>query len=64
VVRDFNADALGSLCPKYKGGRPPTFTLARRREIKKVAKAKPREYDMPFSTWRPGQADRVPGGRT
>ena len=51
VVRNFNADGFGSLCPKYKGGRPPTFTLAQRREIKKVAKAKPREYDMPFSTW-------------
>jgi transposase len=51
VIRNFNADGFGSLYPKYKGGRPPKFTLGQRREIKKVAKAKPAEYDLPFSTW-------------
>ncbi len=30
---------------------PPKFTLPQRREIKKIAKAKPIEYDLPFSTW-------------
>ena len=35
----------------YKGGRPPKFTLPQRREIKKIAKAKPAEYDLPFSAW-------------
>ena len=28
VIRNFNADGFGSLYPKYKGGRPPKFTLA------------------------------------
>jgi transposase len=51
VIRNFNADGFSSLYPKYKGGRPPKFSLAQRREIKKVAKAKPAEYDLPFSTW-------------
>jgi transposase len=51
VIRNFNADGFGSLYPKYKGGRPPKFTLAQRQEIKKIAKAKPAEYDLPFSTW-------------
>jgi transposase len=51
VIRNFNADGFGSLYPKYKGGRPPKFTLAQRREIKKIAKAKPAEYDLPFSAW-------------
>jgi transposase len=51
VIRNFNADGFGSLYPKYRGGRPPKFTLAQRREVKKVAKAKPAEYDLPFSTW-------------
>jgi transposase len=51
VVRNFNADGFGSLYPKYKGGRPPKFTLGQRREIKKIAKARPAEYDLPFSTW-------------
>ena len=51
VIRNFNADGFSSLYPKYKGGRPPKFTLGKRREIKKIAKAKPAEYDLPFSTW-------------
>jgi transposase len=42
---------VGSLYPRYKGGRPPKFSLGQRREIKKIAKAKPAEYDLPFSTW-------------
>ena len=41
LIRNFNADGFGSLYPKYRGGRPPKFTLGQRREIKKVAKAKP-----------------------
>jgi transposase len=51
VIRNFNADGFSSLYPRYKGGRPPKFTVARRREVKKVAKAKPAEYYLPFSTW-------------
>jgi transposase len=51
VIRNFNADGFSSLYPKYKGGRPPKFTLGQRREIKKIAKARPAEYDLPFSTW-------------
>jgi transposase len=51
MIRNFNADGFGSLYPKYKGGRPPKFTLAQRREIKKIAKSKPAEHDLPFSTW-------------
>ncbi len=51
VIRNFNAGGFGSLYPRYKGGRPPKFTLAQRREIKKITKAKPAGYDLPFSTW-------------
>jgi len=51
VIRNFNADGFSSLYPKYKGARPPKFTLAQRREIKKTAKSKPAEHDLPFSTW-------------
>jgi transposase len=51
VIHNFNADGFGSLYPKYKGGRPKTFTLAERREIKKIAKSKPAEHGLPFSTW-------------
>jgi transposase len=51
VIRNFNADGFGSLYPKYRGGRPPKFTLAQRREIKKIAKARPGDYGLPFSAW-------------
>ena len=39
VIHNFNEDGFDSLAPKYAGGRPPTFMLAQRREIKKVALA-------------------------
>jgi transposase len=51
VIRNFNADGFSSLYPKYKGGRPPKFALGQRREIKKIAKSRPADYDLPFSTW-------------
>jgi transposase len=51
VIRNFNADGFSSLYPRYKGGRPPKFTLAQRREIKKIAKSRPAKHDLPFSTW-------------
>jgi len=37
--------------PRYKGGRPPKFTLPQRREIKKTARSRPAEHDLPFSAW-------------
>lgn len=51
VLHNFNADGFDSLYPKYKGGRPRTFTLPERREIKKIAKSGPAEHGLPFSTW-------------
>jgi transposase len=51
VIHNFNTDGFDSLYPKYRGGRPPTFTLPQRREIKKIAKSKPVEHGLPFSTW-------------
>ncbi|MFG2629044.1 IS630 family transposase [Streptomyces sp. NPDC048473] len=51
VIHNFNTDGFGSLYPKYKGGRPRTFTLPECREIKKIAKSKPAEHSLPFSTW-------------
>jgi transposase len=51
VIHNFNADGFDCLYPKYKGGRPRTFTLPERREIKKIAKSRPAEHSLPFSTW-------------
>jgi transposase len=49
VIRNFNADGFDSLYPKYKGGHPPKFAVRQQREIKKIAKSKPVEHDLPFS---------------
>jgi len=51
VIHNFNADGFDSLFPRYAGGRPPTFTLPQRAEIKKIALSRPVDHDLPFSTW-------------
>ena len=51
VIHNFNADGFDSLAPKYAGGRPPTFTLPQRQQIKKIALSRPTDHDLPFSTW-------------
>jgi transposase len=51
VIHNFNEDGFDSLAPKYSGGRPPTFTLVARREIKRIALSRPVDHALPFSTW-------------
>lgn len=51
VIHNFNADGFDALYPRYRGGRPPTFTLPERREIKRLALSRPTDHDLPFSTW-------------
>lgn len=51
MLHNFNDDGFESLYPKYAGGRPPTFTLPQRREIRKIALSRPVDHDLPFSTW-------------
>jgi transposase len=51
VLHNFNDDGFDSLYPKYAGGRPPTFTLPQRRQVKRIALSRPMDHDLPFSTW-------------
>ena len=51
VIHNFNEDGFDSLYPKYSGGRPPTFTLPQRRQIKKIALSRPQDHELPFSVW-------------
>jgi len=51
VIHNFNADGFDSLYPRYRGGRPPKFTLSERQAIKKMALSRPQDHDLPFSTW-------------
>jgi transposase len=51
VLHNFNTDGFDSLAPRYRGGRPPKFTLPQRQQIKKIALARPTDHGLPFSTW-------------
>ena len=51
VIHNFNLDGFDSLYPRYAGGRPPTFTLPQRQQIKKIALSRPTDHKLPFSTW-------------
>jgi transposase len=51
VINNFNQDGFEALYPRYAGGRPPTFTLPQRQEIKKIALSRPVDHGLPFSTW-------------
>ena len=51
VIHNFNTDGFESLYPRYSGGRPPTFTLPQRQQIKKIALSRPTDHKLPFSTW-------------
>lgn len=50
VINNFNDDAFDSLYPRYARGRPPTFTLPQRQQIKKMALSRPVDHGLPFST--------------
>ncbi|HWT24229.1 MAG TPA: IS630 family transposase [Solirubrobacteraceae bacterium] len=51
VIHNFNRDGFDALYPRYKGGRPPTFTLPKRQEIKRIALSDPQDLGQPFATW-------------
>src|SRR6202451_711604 len=51
VINNFNEDGFESLYPKYAGGRPPTFSLPQRQEIKKIALSRPTDHGLALSTW-------------
>jgi transposase len=51
VLHNFNTDGFDSIYPRYRGGRPPTFTLPQRQRIKRLALSRPHDHDLPFSTW-------------
>jgi len=51
VIHNFNRDGFDALYPRYKGGRPQTFTLPKRQEIKRIALSDPDDLGQPFATW-------------
>lgn len=51
VVHAFNADGFAALDPKWSGGRPKAIAETTRREIRRIALARPRELGCPFTCW-------------
>ena len=51
VIHNFNRDGFDALYPRYRGGRPRTFTLPQRRAIKRIALSAPSDLGQPFATW-------------
>ena len=43
VIHNFNRDGFDALYPRYQGGRPQTFTLPKRQEIKRIALSDPQD---------------------
>ena len=63
MIHNFNRDGFDALYPRYRGGRPRTFTLPERQQIKRIAlsdadRSRPAVRDL-----EPGQAGRLPGRR-
>ena len=51
VIHNFNRDGFEALYPRYRGGRPRTFTLPERQTIKRIALSLPTDLGQPFATW-------------
>ena len=51
VIRDFNADGMGSLRPRIGGGRPRRIDDVARQEIRAIALARPRDLGEPGTRW-------------
>jgi len=51
VIHNFNRDGFDALYPRYRGGRPRTFTLPERQAVKRIALGVPSGLGQPFATW-------------
>jgi len=51
VIHNFNRDGFDALYPRYRGGRPRTFTLPQRQAITRIALSVPTDLGRPFATW-------------
>ena len=60
VIHNFNRDGFDSLYPRYRGGRPCTFTLPERQQVKRIAQRseRPRPAVCDLES---GQAGRLLG---
>ncbi|HEX6354288.1 helix-turn-helix domain-containing protein [Actinophytocola sp.] len=51
VIHAFNSSGFAALNPKWRGGRPAKFGPAARDQICRIARCKPAELGLSFTTW-------------
>jgi transposase len=51
MIHSFNRDGFEALYPRYRGGRPRTFTPGQRQQIKRIALSIPSDLGQLFATW-------------
>jgi transposase len=51
VIHEFNERGMGSLRPRYRGGRPRRITTDQRQQIIAVAGARPDHQGVPLTRW-------------
>ena len=51
VIHNFNRDGFDALYPRYRGGRPRSFTLPQRQAITRIALSVPSDLGQPFASW-------------
>ena len=51
VIHNFNSDGFARCTRSTGAGGRRSSRCAQRREIKKIAKSRPAEHDLPFSAW-------------
>src|SRR6266700_5719614 len=51
VIHNFNRDGFEALYPRYRGGRPPSFTLPQPPAITPIALSIRSDLGQPFATW-------------
>jgi len=51
VIHEFNEHGMGSLRPRYRGGRPRRITTDQRQQIIAVAGARPDHQGVPLTRW-------------
>ena len=51
VIHEFNERGMGSLRPRYRGGRPRRITTEQRQRIVSVAGARPDSQGVPLTRW-------------
>ena len=62
VIHNFKRDGFEAPYPRYNGGRPRTFTLPKRQEIKRIALSEPQDLGQPFATCSAGLFLSRPAG--